>query len=106
MAWLADNGYTGITMKQLFEYWDEGFALPKKPVVISFDDGYPSHDEDRAHGTRPANWPGVLFLELNNVGVAGDRPHEQPWSSRLIASGWEIDSHTISHPDLTTARPV
>jgi peptidoglycan/xylan/chitin deacetylase (PgdA/CDA1 family) len=24
---------------------------------------------------------------------------------RLIAAGWEVDSHTVSHPDLTTVPP-
>jgi peptidoglycan/xylan/chitin deacetylase (PgdA/CDA1 family) len=101
MDWLADNGYTGITMAQLFKYWDDGFKLPSKPVVISFDDGYPS----QASNARPIlvkhHWPGVLFLELKNV----DSPEtgfKTSMVNKLLASGWELGSHTLTHPDLTT----
>ncbi len=105
MAWLADNGYTGITMAQLFKYWDEGFKLPEKPVVISFDDGYPSHAKSRARCSRRTTGPACCFLELRTSNP-GDRLEELRWSSQLIASGWEIGSHTISHPDLTSSsRP-
>lgn len=101
MRWLADNGFTAVTMTQLFNYWDEGFKLPRKPVVISFDDGYPSH----AAVARPAlaahHWPGVLFLELSNVG-SPQTGLTSAMIEKLIAAGWEIGSHTIDHPDLTT----
>lgn len=101
MQWLADNGYTGITMSQLFKYWDEGFKLPSKPVVITFDDGYPSHAKVARPVLEQHHWPGVLFLEYSNVG----NPESGLTSTmvkQLIAAGWEIDSHTITHPDLTT----
>lgn len=101
MDWLAENGYTGITMSQLFKYWDEGFKLPEKPVVITFDDGYPSHDKVARPALAQHHWPGVLFLEYNNVNNP-DSGLTASMVKRLIASGWELGSHTISHPDLTS----
>lgn len=101
MQWLADNGYTGITMAQLFKYWDDGFKLPDKPVVITFDDGYPSHVKVARPVLAQHRWPGVLFLELGNVNNP-DSGLTASMVKRLIASGWEIGSHTISHPDLTS----
>jgi peptidoglycan/xylan/chitin deacetylase (PgdA/CDA1 family)/Na+-transporting methylmalonyl-CoA/oxaloacetate decarboxylase gamma subunit len=105
MDWLAENGYTGITMAQLFKYWDDGFKLPDKPVVISFDDGYPS----QASNARPVlvkhKWPGVLFLELKNVDSA-ETGFKTSMVKKLLASGWELGSHTLTHPDLTTLSPT
>ncbi|MBJ7457795.1 MAG: polysaccharide deacetylase family protein [Thermoleophilaceae bacterium] len=101
MNWLADNGYTGITMAQLFNYWDDGFKLPEKPVVISFDDGYPSHAKTARPVLAGHKWPGVLFLKLGNV----NNPESGLSASHvksLLASGWELGSHTIDHSDLTT----
>lgn len=101
MQWLADNGWTGITMAQLFNYWDEGYKLPEKPVVISFDDGYPSHVKVARPVLAGHHWPGVLFLELQNVG----NPETGLTASmvkKLQAAGWELGSHTITHPDLTS----
>ncbi len=40
LKWLEQNGYTTVTMADLFAYVDDGTPLPKKPVVLSFDDGY------------------------------------------------------------------
>ncbi|MGH2958745.1 MAG: polysaccharide deacetylase family protein [Solirubrobacterales bacterium] len=104
MDWLADNGYTGITMAQLFKYWDDGFKLPAKPVVISFDDGYPSHAKTARPVLAKHHWPGVLFLEERNVNNP-ETGLTQTMVKSLLASGWELGSHTISHPDLTTLGP-
>lgn len=40
LVWLKDNGYTTISAKQLIDYVEKGSALPTKPVMITFDDGY------------------------------------------------------------------
>lgn len=101
MQWLKDNGYTGITMAQLFKYWDEGFKLPDKPVVISFDDGYPSHDKVARPTLAKLGWPGVLFLKLGNVG-SPETGLTKKMVKNLVAAGWEIGSHTITHADLTS----
>lgn len=101
MQWLADNGWTGITMAQLFKYWDDGYKLPDKPVVISFDDGYPSHVRTARPVLAAHHWPGVLFLELQNVGNP-ETGLTAAMVKKLKAGGWELGSHTITHPDLTT----
>jgi peptidoglycan/xylan/chitin deacetylase (PgdA/CDA1 family) len=49
---------------------------------------------------RKLRWPGVLNLKLRNVRPQGGITAQQV--ERLIRAGWEVDSHTISHPDLTT----
>lgn len=105
MRWLKDNGYTGITMAQLFNFWDDGYKLPNKPVVLTFDDGYPSNYSVARPVLRRLGWPGTLFLELNNV----DSPKTgftKRMVRRMVESGWEVGSHTISHPDLTTVGPA
>lgn len=40
LIYLSKNGYTTITMTQLIDYVDTGKSLPRKPVILSFDDGY------------------------------------------------------------------
>ncbi|WP_322175866.1 polysaccharide deacetylase family protein [Acutalibacter caecimuris] len=45
MAALRDGGYTAVTFQQLEDYVLGEAALPKRPVVITFDDGYASNLE-------------------------------------------------------------
>ena len=42
LKYLADNHYTAITADMLYEHYTKGKPLPKKSVMLTFDDGY--HD--------------------------------------------------------------
>jgi len=104
MAWLDRHGYRAVTLQQVFDHWRGARPLPAKPVVVSFDDGYRSQYTNALPVLRSHHWPGVLNLELRNTEpVWGTRPGEV---RKLIRAGWEIDSHTITHPDLTTLDPA
>jgi len=43
LKYLAANGYTSITMSKLINYVYNGEALPEKPIMLAFDDGYLSN---------------------------------------------------------------
>lgn len=97
---LANAGYHGVTIDQVLANWKHRIALPAKPIVFSFDDGYGSQARNAMPILRTHGWPGVLFLEVKNLTVAGGITKAQV--RRLMQAGWEIDAHTITHPDLTT----
>ena len=99
IALLVRSGYHGVTLAQAWRAWHGGPGLPAKPVVVSFDDGYLSHSTHAKPTLRAAGWPGVLNLEGKNIGPGGLTRRQV---RGLIAAGWEIDSHTLTHPDLTT----
>lgn len=100
MRWLARHGYRAVTLRAVWEHWRRGTPLPPHPVVVSFDDGYRSV----AHAALPAmrrwHWPGVLNLAVKNLHVSGGLSERQV--RRLIGAGWELDAHTLTHPDLTS----
>ncbi|HMJ02600.1 MAG TPA: polysaccharide deacetylase family protein, partial [Conexibacter sp.] len=97
---LADAGYTAVTLREVWDAWHEGGPLPRRPVVVSFDDGYRSHLTHALPVLRAHGWPGVLNLELKNI--RSDYGLTEPQVRELLDAGWELDSHTIDHPDLTT----
>ena len=93
---LADHGYHGVTVQQAWDAWHHGGVLPSKPVVVSFDDGYSGQYKDAMPVLRALRWPGVLNLKLGNL-----RDLKVAHVREMIANGWEVDSHTINHPELT-----
>jgi len=99
LDWLARHGYHPVTLDQLFRSWrsHRRVALPRRPVVLTFDDGYPADVSVVMPMLRARGWRAVLNLQIGNLVPAKVR--------RLIAAGWEIDAHTFTHPDLTTVGP-
>jgi peptidoglycan/xylan/chitin deacetylase (PgdA/CDA1 family) len=92
--WLAKEGYEGVTLDQVEAAWYHGGTLPAKPIVITFDNGYPEQVTFAPKVLARHGWPGVLF-EITEE-------HLRPFEIRpVIARGWEVDSHSATHPDLT-----
>ena len=99
MHWLSADGFEAVTLHQVYEHWTRGSPLPRRPIVISFDDGTLGQDTHALPVLRRLHWPGVLNLKLNALKSRYTLP---AWRVRqMLAAGWELDSHTITHPDLT-----
>lgn len=103
MRWLDRHGFEGVTLDQVEDAWAGRGLLPRRPIVISFDDGYRSHYTTAMPILRRHHWPGVLSLTLGNMNDPGD-PITPTQVQKLVDAGWELDSHTISHVDLRTVR--
>jgi peptidoglycan/xylan/chitin deacetylase (PgdA/CDA1 family) len=101
MRGLARAGYHGVTLSQVWAAWHDGPALPSKPVVVSFDDGYAAQYSVAGRVLRELGWPGVLNLEVDRVDVRGGLSSARVRT--LVTRGWELASHTYTHPDLTKA---
>ena len=99
MRWLARQGYHAVTQRAVWEYWHRGRTLPPKPIVISFDDGYRSVADAAFPLMRARNWPGVINLTVKNLRVSGGL--SQYRVRMLLGAGWELASHSLTHPDLT-----
>jgi peptidoglycan/xylan/chitin deacetylase (PgdA/CDA1 family) len=103
MKWLARHGYHAVTLGQLFAYWRRGVALPPKPFVATFDDGYLSDFTVGLPVLRSHGWAGVLNLIVDSV-HKGELGAGQVRA--LIKAGWEVDAHTVTHADLITLDPT
>ncbi|HEY2789972.1 MAG TPA: polysaccharide deacetylase family protein [Gaiellales bacterium] len=101
---LAAAGYHAVTLDHAWAAWHGRATLPRRPVVLSFDDGYRGDFGTAMPVLRRRGWPGVLNLLVANL-------HRHDWGlktsmvRRMIRNGWEVDSHTLTHPNLTTVSP-
>ena len=99
MRWLAAHGFHAVTLHQVYTYWLRGTPLPAQPIVLTFDDGTLGQHTHALPVLRKLHWPGVLNLKVNAVKSKYTLP---AWRVHdMLAAGWELDAHTITHPDLT-----
>jgi peptidoglycan/xylan/chitin deacetylase (PgdA/CDA1 family) len=94
MAWLAASGYQGVTLDEVERAWYHDGTLPANPIVITFDNGYPEQVRFAPSVLDGYGWPAVLF-EITEEHLT------PPYIRPVIARGWEVDSHSATHPDLT-----
>ncbi|MET0604041.1 MAG: polysaccharide deacetylase family protein [Baekduia sp.] len=100
VAALAKAGFHGVTLDAVLDGWAGKDTLPPHPVVFSFDDGYLSQGQEAGAILREQGWPGVLNLALHNLDTPGGLSASRV--KTMIRDGWEIDAHSLTHPDLTT----
>ena len=96
LRYLRSHGYHPVTMKQVWDDWTGKTELPRRPVVLSFDDGYPDQYFNAARQLRKYHWPAVLNLVVDRgTGLSDGQVR------RMVKWDWEIGSHTLHHPILT-----
>jgi peptidoglycan/xylan/chitin deacetylase (PgdA/CDA1 family) len=115
LAMLSRRGYRGVTFGELVRGHADG-----RLVAVTFDDAYRSVYELARPILADAGFPGSVFVptdfpdrEAPMAWPGVDRwiggPHEREllpmsWDQlgELAESGWEVGSHSRSHPRLTT----
>lgn len=102
MQAIEDAGYTAITMRDAEDYWAGRRRVPRKPIVLTFDDGYRSHVDVALPELEKRGWPGVLYLEVAALKKPGAEGISRADVRELLDAGWELGAHTMTHPDLTT----
>jgi peptidoglycan/xylan/chitin deacetylase (PgdA/CDA1 family) len=102
MEALEKQGYAGVSLNQVYDAWFKGGKLPEKPVVVSFDDGYRSQYVYARPELRKLGWPGVLSAISGRIGQPGAEL-SNAMVEQMIKNGWELDSHTINHIDVSQA---
>ncbi len=104
MQALARAGYHATTLGAVWRAWHGHGTMPRHPIIVSFDDGYQSQSTVARLELDRLGWPGVLNLEVDNVRLKGGLARAEV--AAMLRDGWEVDAHTLTHPDLTTVDPA
>lgn len=104
--------YTTITFYDYKLYLEGELTLPKKPIIITFDDGYADIFENAIPILQELNMTAVIFAmgnrELTKFYWDGEEDNVvSPLASneqlrRANQLGFEIGSHSMNHIDLST----
>ncbi|MFN5516308.1 MAG: polysaccharide deacetylase family protein [Cyanobacteriota bacterium] len=97
---LKSAGATPISLDWLLAHLRFGVPLPKKPVLLSFDDGYGGHYQYVYPLLKKYNYPAVFSIYLKKLeGKTARSSLTWPQLKEMAADPLvTIASHTISHP--------
>ncbi|GBF35523.1 polysaccharide deacetylase [Desulfocucumis palustris] len=116
LRFLKKKGFHSISLVDLAEYFKRGRPLPKKPVVITFDDGYLDNYTYAFPILKKYGMTATVFVVADTIGGINDfdyRAGRQPlnhmagWKElrEMSSGGITIGSHTLSHPHLAEVDP-
>jgi peptidoglycan/xylan/chitin deacetylase (PgdA/CDA1 family) len=97
---LKKEGYQSITLNDLALHLTMGKPLPRKPIILTFDDGY----SDAYTGAFPLlkrfGFVGTFFLVTSPINAGN--PDWLTWAQveEMHASGMRFEPHSFDHPDM------
>ncbi|MER8072530.1 polysaccharide deacetylase family protein [Streptomyces sp. NPDC094034] len=106
MELLHTRGFTPMTAAGLADAWRTGTPLPRRPVLITFDDGYEGVHRHALPALAPYAFPATLFVTTGwlrgpyDEGGAPDTMLDWDQVRELAAAGTEIGGHSHTHPQL------
>ena len=115
MRWLAALGYGTIDLDTLVRARQGRGALPRRPVVITFDDGFQGCADHAVPVLRAHGFTAAFYLVTGLVGATSrwlraELGMELPlmdWGTirALAAEGFQCGAHSVTHPRLSGLEP-
>lgn len=99
MRYLKERGYRVISMREFIEFTEGKRQLPKKAVVLTFDDGYRSFREFAEPLLKQLGFSATLFVYTDYVG-AGRAALSWKDLRELQDAGFDVEAHSKTHGDL------
>lgn len=97
MQYLKDNEYTTLSLDEAFDFFKNNKPIPKKSVVITFDDGYEDNYVNAYPILKEFGQRAVIFVISSTVdhgSLTSDQLKE------MQKNGIDIQSHTVNHDQL------
>jgi peptidoglycan/xylan/chitin deacetylase (PgdA/CDA1 family) len=98
MKMLADSGYQTILPDQLYNYLVYGTKLPKKPIMLTFDDTKLDQYTNALPELKKYGFKGVFFIMTVSLGKPNYMSKAQV--KELSDAGHVIGSHTYDHQNV------
>ena len=104
MRYLKDNGYAVIPMKVYLDHLNKGTEIPKKSVVLTFDDGWKNQYEFAVPILKEFGYTATFYIITGST----DGKTYMSWENikELDKAGMDIESHTVTHANLTKVDEV
>jgi peptidoglycan/xylan/chitin deacetylase (PgdA/CDA1 family) len=98
MHYLKREGYRVITLQEFLEFTTLRRQLPRKTVVLTFDDGWKSFKEFAYPVLKDLGFAATLFIYTDFVGARA----ALSWAElkELAQEGFDIQAHSKTHTDM------
>lgn len=113
LDFLSKKGFQTLTFGELNKYFQDpalSTSFPKKPIIITFDDGYLNNLENALPILKEYNFTAIFYLLANSPRTnswdvhsgAPELPLLNTSERLLLADTMEIGSHGLSHEKLSS----
>lgn len=100
LQYVKDSGYTTITMSEFNDYLKGKGNLPKKSILLTFDDGYMDNYANAYPILKELNMTATIFVISS--GIDDGYYLSSPQIKEMSDYGIDIESHTVNHVHLNT----
>ena len=99
MKYLVDHGYHTISTDEIYDFIEGKGALPDRPVLITFDDGYVDNYTNAYPILKKYNLKATIFIV---TGFVSSRKGYLTWDQlrEMEQHGIMAQSHTVTHAPL------
>lgn len=105
LTYLEEHGYTTVTMKEVADMLRRGTTSPvAKPVALTFDDGWVTQYKNALPILQKHHVKATFYIFPNPVSK-DDRFMTWEQLAELRDKGYEIASHSYTHPLLSKQTP-
>jgi peptidoglycan/xylan/chitin deacetylase (PgdA/CDA1 family) len=102
MRYLKTEGYRVISLGEFIEWMQGKQQLPKRSIVLTFDDGYRAFREFAYPILKELGFTATLFVYTDYIG-AGRNALSWDDLKTLQAEGFDVQAHSKTHADLRRA---
>lgn len=99
VKWLKENGFTTMLLEDVVEAYSTG-NVPKKPVAITFDDGYADNYTDAYRILKENKMKATFFIITNNTDTDSYYMNSD-MLKEMKDNGMGIENHTSRHIEFT-----
>lgn len=99
MKYLKDNGYTTLTLSELYDYLMKDTPIPEKSLVLTFDDGYVDNYKSAYPILKEYGFKGTVFV-ITSLIDKDDSYLTSEQIKEMQENGMDIESHTVNHEHL------
>lgn len=103
VSYLKENDYIFLQVSEVEKALRDGQPLPEKAIAITMDDGYRDNFTEALPILTKYSAKATIFMVTNNF----EAKERLSWADarQMLREKMSFQSHTVSHPDLTTLNP-